>query len=100
MTEAEVRRIIKEGESITVEFKKSADEITKDVYDTVCSFSNREGGHIFLGVKDNGEIQGGPSDAIDIMEKFLIVIMKRIWISQTIQMRFIAYMPGNRTVIM
>ena len=59
MTEAEVRRIIKEGESITVEFKKSADEITKDVYDTVCSFSNREGGHIFLGVKDNGEIQGG-----------------------------------------
>lgn len=47
MTEEEMKKIIKAGESITVEFKKSTNEITKDVYDTVCSFSNREGGHIF-----------------------------------------------------
>lgn len=44
-------------------------DITKDVYDTVCSFSNREGGHIFPGVKDDGTILGIQSDCIDRMKK-------------------------------
>ena len=58
MTEAELLKLIEDGENIRVEFKKSTTEITKDVYDTVCSFSNRDGGIILLGVKDNGEILG------------------------------------------
>lgn len=45
MTEAEILELIRSGESTTVEFKKSTNEITKDVYDTVCSFSNRDGLH-------------------------------------------------------
>ena len=65
MTDAEVLKLIEGGESITVEFKKSTKEITKDVYDTVCSFSNREGGHIFLGVKDDGAIMGVAEDAVE-----------------------------------
>ncbi|MCI6846652.1 MAG: putative DNA binding domain-containing protein [Solobacterium sp.] len=32
--------------------------LNKDVFDTVCSFSNRNGGHIFLGVNDQKEIVG------------------------------------------
>lgn len=58
MTEAELLKLIHSGENIRVEFKKSTDDITKDVYDTVCSFSNRDGGTIILGVKDNGAILG------------------------------------------
>lgn len=69
MTEAELLKIIQGGESIQVEFKKSTTEITKDVYDTVCSFSNRDGGTIILGVKDNGEILGVEPDAVDRMKK-------------------------------
>ena len=34
MTEANSLELIKIGESTTVEFKKSTNEITKDVYDT------------------------------------------------------------------
>ncbi len=49
---SELLTLIERGESHTVEFKKSTIDITKDVYETVCSFSNRDGGHIFLGVKD------------------------------------------------
>lgn len=30
--------LIRQGEGLTVEFKKSTTDITKDVYDTVCSF--------------------------------------------------------------
>ena len=60
------------GESITVEFKKSRTEVTKDVYETVCSFSNRNGGHLFLGVKDNGEILGIEEDKIDKVKKAFV----------------------------
>lgn len=72
MTETEIRELIKGGESTVVEFKRSENEITKDVYDTVCSFSNRDGGHIFLGVKDNGTIVGVSADAVDQMKKNFI----------------------------
>lgn len=72
MTEAEILELIKNGESVTVEFKKSTNEITRDVYDTVCSFSNRDGGHIFLGIKDNGVIVGVTPEAVDQMKKDFI----------------------------
>ena len=61
--------LIRQGEGLTVEFKKSTTDITKDVYDTVCSFSNRDGGHIFFGVKDNGTILGVDRDCVEQMKK-------------------------------
>lgn len=69
MTETELLTLIRGGENIRVEFKKSTNDVTKDVYDTVCSFSNREGGIIVLGVKDNGEVLGIAPDAIDRIKK-------------------------------
>lgn len=45
----ELRKLIESGEKIDVEFKRSRSDITKDVYDTVCSFNNRNGGIFFLG---------------------------------------------------
>lgn len=65
----ELLELIHGGENITVEFKKSRTEVTKDVYETVCAFSNRDGGHIFLGVKDNGEILGIEEDKVDKVKK-------------------------------
>lgn len=65
----ELLELIHGGENIIVEFKKSRTEITKDVYETVCAFSNRDGGHIFLGVKDNGEILGIENDKVDKIKK-------------------------------
>lgn len=44
MTEAELLKLIEDGENIRVEFKKSTTEITKDVYDTVCSFPTGKAG--------------------------------------------------------
>ena len=64
--------LIEQGESHVVEFKKSTTDITKDVYESVCAFSNRDGGHIFLGVKDNGKILGIQPDHIDQMKKDFI----------------------------
>ena len=65
MTVDEIRRLIKTGEKIDVEFKESKIALNKDVFDTVCSFSNRNGGHIFLGVNDQKEIVGVNEDRVD-----------------------------------
>ena len=62
-------QLINGGESISVEFKESHKALNKDVYDTVCSFSNRNGGHIFLGVKNNSEIIGIEEDCIEKIKK-------------------------------
>lgn len=61
----EIRGLIKTGEKIDVEFKESKEALNKDVFDTVCSFSNRNGGHIFLGVNDQKEIVGVNEGKID-----------------------------------
>ena len=66
---SELLTLIERGESHAVEFKKSTGDIIKDVYETVCSFSNRDGRHIFLGVKDNGTILGIRPDCIDRTKK-------------------------------
>ena len=65
MTVDEIKRLIKTGEKIDVEFKESKVALNKDVFDTVCSFSNRNGGHIFLGVNDKKEIVGVNEDRVD-----------------------------------
>ncbi len=51
MTIDEIKKLIQNGEKIDVEFKESKNALTKDVFETVCSFNNRNGGHILLGVK-------------------------------------------------
>lgn len=70
MTAEELKRIIQSGEKIDVEFKKSENDLTKDVYESVCSFNNRNGGHIILGVIDETkEIRGINPDRVDKMLK-------------------------------
>lgn len=64
-----LKKIISSGESITVEFKESKKKLNKNVYDSVCAFLNRHGGHLFLGVKDNGDIAGVDKDAVDQLKK-------------------------------
>lgn len=70
MTIEELKKLIDTGEKIDIEFKKSHDNLNKDLYETVCSFNNRDGGHIFLGIVDETkEICGVNSDKIDKMKK-------------------------------
>lgn len=65
MNKDEILKMIQNGEKIDVEFKESKTALTKDVFDTVCSFNNRNGGHILLGVNDKREIVGVEEDSID-----------------------------------
>lgn len=65
-----IKELIKTGEKIDVEFKESKNDLNKDVYESVCSFNNRDGGYIILGVVDKTkEICGVNPDKIDKMKK-------------------------------
>ena len=100
MTETELLTLIRGGENIRVEFKKSTNDVTKDVYDTVCSFSNREGGIIVLGVKDNGEVLGIDPDAIDRIKKdFVTSINNGQKINPPLYLQPETYTVDERTVL-
>lgn len=61
--------LISQGEGVTIEFKECKNEVAAEVYPTVCSFSNRFGGHILMGVADNGEIIGVNPNCVKDMRK-------------------------------
>jgi ATP-dependent DNA helicase RecG len=65
----EIRSIIANGENISIEFKKAKNKLPKDVYETVCAFLNRNGGTIFLGVTNDGIIEGIDKDCVIQMKK-------------------------------
>jgi ATP-dependent DNA helicase RecG len=69
MKAEDLKKIISQGESITVEFKESKKKINKVVYETVCGFLNRYGGQLFLGIKDNGDIVGVDGDSVEQIKK-------------------------------
>jgi len=70
MTIEEIKNLISTGEKIDVEFKKSRDKLNKDLYESVCSFNNRDGGHIFLGIEDQTKnVLGVNANKIDKMLK-------------------------------
>ncbi len=45
-----INQLLKQKESINLEFKEAKRDVPKDLYETVCAFLNREGGIILLGV--------------------------------------------------
>jgi ATP-dependent DNA helicase RecG len=69
MTSEHIAKLIAEGESLTVEFKECVNELNNSLFETVCSFSNRYGGHLLLGVKDDGGIIGVNPSAVPHMKK-------------------------------
>lgn len=61
----ELLSLISNGENEFVEFKKAEFELPKSLFDTVCAFLNRNGGHIILGVDDDKTILGCIDGCVD-----------------------------------
>ena len=54
-------RYIQAGEGISVEFKRCGGfRPGEDTFETICSFANRQGGSVLLGVRDDGSVEGIP----------------------------------------
>jgi ATP-dependent DNA helicase RecG len=69
MTSDHLRQLLSKGEGLTIEYKECVDGLGNSVWETVCSFSNRCGGHLILGVKDDGTPIGVNPKAASQMEK-------------------------------
>ncbi len=96
----EVNKLIQSGEKIDVEFKESKDALTKDIYDSVCSFNNRNGGHILLGVNDKRKIVGVNPDKIDkIIKEFTTSINNSQKVYPPLYLVPVSVKVGKKTII-
>jgi len=64
-----IRKLLRDGEGLTVEFKRCRDKLSRSVYETVCAFSNRYGGDMLIGVEDDGTVTGVAPDAVKRLKK-------------------------------
>ena len=58
MTPDKLKTIISQKEGTEIEFKKSQDSLARSVYESICAFLNRRGGHVVLGADNDGNIVG------------------------------------------
>ena len=64
MDQRELEAHLRAGEGISTEYKRCGNKPERDFFETVCSFANRQGGSIFLGVEDDGTVSGVPTKAV------------------------------------
>ena len=69
MTSEFMRDLLSKDEKITVEYKTCQFGIQEDVYETVCSFSNRYGGYIIMGAEDDGTPIGVKQNMVKDMKR-------------------------------
>ena len=65
-------QMIAQGEGLNLEFKRCGALPGKDVFETICSFANRQGGRILLGVADDGSVEGVNKDARADIERNIV----------------------------
>ncbi len=61
----QIREILKQGEGLNIEFKEASNSLPRNLFETVCSFLNTDGGIILLGVRDDARITGVNPEKID-----------------------------------
>lgn len=77
--------ILKIGETVAIAFKCCGKGIESDTYESVCSFLNRFGGDLFLGILDDGTVYGvPPKDAENMVKNFIAVISNPLLFTPTI----------------
>lgn len=70
-------QLIKEGEGLTTEFKRTVDSPFK-IAKTIVSFANTSGGNLLIGVADHGAITGVQSELRELqkLEKALVKLIE------------------------
>jgi len=67
-----IKKLLEKGEGIRIEYKKAKGQLPKDTFDTICSYLNRDGGDLFLGVDDKGKVVGIEEGSIEKLKKDLV----------------------------
>ncbi|MCX7123858.1 MAG: putative DNA binding domain-containing protein [Gammaproteobacteria bacterium] len=56
--EDKLHKLLSQQENIRLEFKEARQALPANLFETICAMLNRDGGDIFLGVNDQGQILG------------------------------------------
>lgn len=64
MNKEKVKQLLRQGEGADIEFKASLFKLNKNTFETICAFLNRNGGHLLMGVKNDGSVEGVVEDSI------------------------------------
>jgi len=75
MTIEELNATLARGEGTRTEYKQARTRVPSDLYDTVCSFLNKEGGIIILGADNDGNVTGIDPTCIEQMKKDIITAL-------------------------
>lgn len=70
-----IENIIEQGEGMKVEFKSAVNSVPHSFYETVVSFSNTDGGTIYLGITDEHDIEGVAPDSVSQMQKNIVTAL-------------------------
>ncbi len=100
MNQTKFESILQVGENTAVEFKRCGNGIEHDVYESVCSFLNRFGGDIFMGVLDDGTVVGVSEKAApDMVRNFISTISNPTILSPTIYLEPVIMEYKGKTVV-
>ena len=92
--------IINQKEKATTEFKKGENKLPENLFETICAMLNRNGGHIFLGVDDNGKILGVNKEQIIKMKKdFANLCNNPNKIEPTVYLNMYEYLADDKTIL-
>lgn len=69
MTAENLERLLQQGEGINVEFKQARRGLPRDVFESVCAFLNRQGGHLLLGANNEGQPTGVDEAEADHLQR-------------------------------
>ncbi len=78
MASGDIEQFLAQGEGISVEFKRCGNVPEADTYETICSFANRQGGNIFLGIIDAERSGTGKPEVVGIDQARVIEIERNI----------------------
>ena len=71
MRTTHIQELLRNGEGLSVEFKRCSGWIEHDVFETICAFLNRFGGDLLLGVEDDGTVVGVGGDAVALRNNIM-----------------------------
>ena len=60
---------------MSLEFKRCGNQPGADTFETICSFANRQGGSILLGVLDDGAVEGIDARAVSAIERNIVNVV-------------------------
>ncbi|HVW12679.1 MAG TPA: ATP-binding protein [Mucilaginibacter sp.] len=96
MRAGDVKKLIFEGESVTLDFKKTITSCEK-IARTMTAFANNKGGRLLIGVADDGSIKGVKAED---EERYMITKAAQMFIKPAIEPRFEEIYVDDKLVLM